>query len=471
MLRIALVNTNRITPPIAPIGLEYIAEILTHAGYEADILDLCWEDDWQVAMDRFFQGGEFAIAGFTIRNTDDCVFSTRHSFLGEIFEMIDYARSATDALMLLGGVGFSTMPEMILDACGADAGIFGGGEYAMLELLRCMERHEEWGGSPGIVRRDGEGWLQNPPRNIPTVDLPPMQRNRVDNRRYFREGGQAGIETKRGCSWECTYCCEPLAKGSRVCTRPPLEVTTELGNLLGQGIDHIHTCDSEFNIPLGHAEQVCEEIIRSGLGDRLRWYAYCTPAPFTRHLARLMRRAGCVGINFGADSGDETMLRRLRRRFNPEHILNTVRFCREEGIVVMLDLLFGAPGESRESIRETLDLVRTCGAERIGVSTGIRVWPGTDMARQVQNRSLKAGISGGATPLEPKFFIEPALSTGIFDYIDRLIGDDERFFFFNPGDRMKNYNYDNNEVLVDAIAAGQRGAYWDILRRIAQRGF
>jgi radical SAM superfamily enzyme YgiQ (UPF0313 family) len=179
MLRIALVNTNRITPPIAPIGIEYIAETLTHAGYETEILDLCWENDWQGAMDRFFCKGDFAIAGFTIRNTDDCVFSTRHSFLGEIFEMIDQAKGATDALMLLGGVGFSTMPEMILDACSADAGIFGGGENAMLEVLRCMESREEWEGSPGIVRRYGEGWVRNPPQDIPTVDLPPMQRNRM----------------------------------------------------------------------------------------------------------------------------------------------------------------------------------------------------------------------------------------------------------------------------------------------------
>jgi len=293
-----------------------------------------------------------------------------------------------------------------------------------------------------------------------------MQRNRVDNRRYFREGGQAGIETKRGCSWVCTYCCEPIAKGQQVHTRQPREVVTELKQLLKQEIDHIHTCDSEFNIPLSHAEQICEEIIRSGTGERLRWYAYCTPAPFTKNLARLMRQAGCVGINFGADSGDEIMLQRLRRRYTPEHILNTVRYCREEGIVVMLDLLFGAPGESGESIRKTLDLVRTSRAERIGVSTGIRLWPGTDMATTVQNDALKKGVSGGATPLEPQYFIEPALGISIFDLIDRLIGDDERFFFFNPGNREKNYNYDDNEVLVDAIAAGQRGAYWDILRRI-----
>ncbi len=466
-MHIALINTNRITPPIAPIGIEYLAETLTYAGYEPNILDLCWEENWQGAMDRFFQGNEYAIAGFTIRNTDDCVFSTRHSFLSDIFEMIDYAKGLTNGLIVLGGVGFSTMPDLILDACGADAGVTGSGEDALLDLLQRLETNAEWGDVPGVIYRHGKDWVRNPPRFISGIGLPPMQRNRVDNRRYFREGGQAGIETKRGCSWECTYCCEPLAKGLQVCTRQPHGVITELRNLLEQEIDHIHTCDSEFNIPIRHAEQICEEIIRSGIGERLRWYAYCTPAPFTRHLARLMRRAGCVGINFGADSGDETMLQRLRRRYTPEHILNTVRYCREEGIVVMLDLLFGAPGESSESIRKTLDLVRTSGAERIGVSTGVRLWPGTDMATLVQNGALRTGVSGGKTPLEPQYFLEPALSSDIFDLIDRLIGDDERFFFFNPEDRKKNYNYDNNEVLMGAIAAGQRGAYWDILRRIA----
>ncbi len=466
-MRIALVNTNRIRPPIAPIGIEYIAETFDHAGHTADILDLCWEDEWQLSMDRFFSRNAYPVVGITIRNTDDCAFSTRHSFLGEIFEIIEYARNRTDALIVLGGVGFSTMPEMILESCDADAGIHGAGEYALVDLVRCMEAGEEWYGVPGIIYRDGAGWKRNPQTTVKNLDLPPLKRNRVDNKRYFREGGQAGIETKRGCPWRCTYCCEPLAKGSQLCLRPPRAVATELESLLEQGIDHIHTCDSEFNLPLRHAEQICEEIIGSGLGERLRWYAYCTPAPFDRQLARLMRSAGCVGINFGADSGDAGMLRNLKRRYSPDDILNAVRYCREEGIVTMLDLLLGAPGESRESIARTLDLVRESGAERIGISSGIRVWPGTDMARQVQDESLQAGLVGDNNPLDPQFFIEPALSSGIFDLIDHLIGDDERFFFFNPEEREKNYNYDDNQVLVDAIAAGQRGAYWDILRKIA----
>ena len=51
------------------------------------------------------------------------------------------------------------------------------------------------------------------------------------------------------------------------------------------GIDHVHTCDSEFNIPADHALAVCREIVRRGLGGRLRWYAYCAPLPFTAELA------------------------------------------------------------------------------------------------------------------------------------------------------------------------------------------
>ena len=466
-MRIALINTNRIKPPIAPIGIEYIAETLAYDGYGVDVLDLAWKENWRDAMDRFFQKQEYAVAGITLRNTDDCVFTSRHSFLNDIFEMISYAKRLTGGLILLGGVGFSTMPETILLNSSADAGIVGGGEQPLLELSRCVYTGEKWKDVPGIIRRHGSGWVKNPSRHHVWLDLPPLQRNRVDNVRYFNEGGQAGIETKRGCSWQCTYCCEPQAKGQKVCKRRPQEVVAELENLLKQGIDHIHTCDSEFNIPLVHAEQVCEEIIRSGMGQKLRWYAYCTPAPFTRNLARLMRQAGCVGINFGADSGDEAMLQRLQRGYAPEHILNTVLYCRDEGIIVMLDLLFGAPGESGESIEKTLDLVRRSGAERIGVSTGIRLWPETAMAASVQSDSLKDGISGGKTSLEPQYFIEPSLGTGIFDMIDRFIGDDERFFFFNPRDKEKNYNYDSNEVLADAIAAGHRGAYWDILRRIA----
>jgi hypothetical protein len=61
--------------------------------------------------------------------------------------------------------------------------------------------------------------------------------------------------------------------------------------------------------------------------------------------------------------------------------------------------------------------------------------------------------------------MEPAVSPFVFDLLDGLIGEDERFFFFDPSKPERNYNYNANQRLVDAIAKGYRGAYWDILRK------
>jgi radical SAM superfamily enzyme YgiQ (UPF0313 family) len=468
VITLAIVNTNRVRPPIAPLGIEYLIEYLSAAGYEPDLLDLCWEEDWRKSMRRFFSRREYQVVGFSLRNTDDCAFSTRHSFIPEVLDMIRYARGLSDAFFVIGGVGFSAMPEPILEASCTEAGVLGSGEQTMHLLLRCLEKGEAWQETPGIIHRTDGRWKRNSHVQRRELVLPPMRRRWLDNIRYFREGGQAGIETKRGCPWRCTYCCEPLAKGSTVRTRPAGEVGEELASLLDQGIDHVHTCDSEFNLPPDHGRAVCEEIFRRGMGGRLRWYAYCTPAPFPRELPALMARSGCVGINFGMDSGDAVMLRRLGRRYNPGDLLETVRSCREEGIVVMLDLLLGSPGESRESVISTIDLARASGAERIGVSAGVRVWPGTILAAEVAVKELRQGLRGGPGPLDPLFFIEPSLGDDMFELLERRIGGDERFFFFNPSEARQNYNYNDNEVLVNAITEGCRGAYWDILRRLSR---
>lgn len=292
-----------------------------------------------------------------------------------------------------------------------------------------------------------------------------MSRGWIDNRRYFLEGGQAGFETKRGCARHCVYCADPVAKGRHVRLRPARAVVDELERLVAQEIDHLHTCDSEFNLPPSHAAEVCREIVQRELGDKLRWYAYCSPAPLSPDLAELMRRAGCVGINFGADSGDEERLKELGRDFTPDDILNTTRACQQAGIAVMLDLLLGSPGETETSLAQTIELMRRAEPERVGVAVGVRVYPGTALAARLAQDGQRDGLVGGTDPSEPLFFVEPQVAPFIFDLLDRLIGDDRRFLFFDPARPERNYNYNANARLVEAIGKGYRGAYWDILRR------
>jgi len=464
-MRVALVNTNRVEPPIAPIGLDYVAEALQASGHRVELLDLCWAPDPNDAIARFFNANDFGLVGITLRNTDDCGFATRHSYLGEFAEFVASVRRCTDASIILGGVGFSVMPEAVLDLANADAGVWGEGEFAFPAIADRIEAGEGWQDVSNLVYLRNGTWTRNPPATRSLADLPPMSRKWVDNRRYFQHGGQAGFETKRGCPGECVYCADPVAKGRQVRTRSPAAIADEIERLLAQGIDHLHTCDGEFNIPEDHALAVCQEIVRRGLGDRLHWYAYCSPAPFSPDLAREMRAAGCAGINFGADNGDDSMLRRLRRGFSAADILAAVRRSKDAGMTVMLDLLLGSPGETRESLDRTVELVRASGADRVGVSVGVRLYPDTELYTRLSEQSLSAGIEGGQDTSEPLFFLDPAVQPSVYELLDSLIGDDPRFLFFHPSRPERNYNYDNNHRLIAAIRQGYRGAYWDILRR------
>ncbi len=137
--------------------------------------------------------------------------------------------------------------------------------------------------------------------------------------------------------------------------------------------------------------------------------------------------------------------------------------CHAHGIVVMLDLLLGGPGETRESITRTLTLMKQVNAERVGVSLGVRVYPGTRFAAEVAAGRHAAGL---LSQEDPAFFLEPQIADCAGDLINGLTAGDPRFLFFDPTRPQSNYNYNANAVLAEAIAQGYRGAYWDILRRL-----
>jgi radical SAM superfamily enzyme YgiQ (UPF0313 family) len=463
-MQVALINTNRMEPPVAPIALDYLAEALQAGGHGVQLLDLCWEKDPVAAIKRFFKKSSFGLIGMTLRNTDDCVFTSRQSFLAGFIDLVKAVRNNSDAPIVVGGVGFSVMPERVLALSNADFGIWGEGEFALPQLASRLEKRQKLEDLPNLIWRRGDTWQRNPPNWNSPADLPSMSRKWVDNGRYFKMGGQAGFETKRGCSGRCIYCADPVAKGSRVGLRPPSAVADELVQLLAQGCDVLHTCDGEFNLPEKHALEVCHELERRGLGSKLRWYAYCSPAQFSRKLAKAMRAAGCVGIDFGADHANETMLRRLGRDYRPVDIRNVTRWAKEEGMAVMLDLLFGSPGETKEGIEQTVEFVKQADPDRIGVSLGVRVYPGTELAMQIDSNENADGLIGGKNAHDPLFYMEPKIAPFVFEWLHKLIGDDKRFLFFDPSRPKQNYNYNSNRRLVEAIHKGYRGAFWDILR-------
>jgi len=475
MAIVVLINPNQMKPAVAPLALEYLAESLKSTGQEPHILDLCFSEDWESDIVSWFRANSADLVGFTIRNTDDCYFASQDFFLPVYKRMIESIRKHTDAPIVLGGAGLSVAPEAALRMTGADYAVRGDGELVLPILAERVTHGAETTDIPGLVYRIGERLYSNPPVWTDLSEIPTLRRTWLDNRRYFEEGGQAGIETKRGCGMRCTYCADPASKGNSCRLRPPQYVVDEINALVQQGINCYHLCDAEFNIPYSHAEAVCHAIIDSGLASKIGWYTYASVTPFDDELARLMKRAGCLGIDFGTDSGNDQMLRSLGRHFTTQDVRRTAEICHRHKITFMYDLLLGGPGETRASIRQTIDLMKEISPSRVGVSLGVRIYAGTGIANLVleegfseTNPNLRGNIKGNESFLAPVYYLSAELGSDIDEYITELIADDPRFFHASRSQLDSNYNYNDNSILVQAIRSGMRGAYWDILRRIRE---
>ena len=471
---VLLVNPNFMRPPIAPLGLEYAASAIERAGYQPIVCDLAFAEDWRALLDAALNDIRPLAAGISIRNIDDAYFVSQDFVLEKTAAVVRHLMQS-EAPVVLGGVGFSAMPSEVLAYTGAPYGISGEAEEAFPALLACLAQSGPLDKVPGLLyRNECGGTIENPRRPVDLSSMPTPARTYVDNPRYFREGGQIGLETKRGCDRTCIYCIDPLAKGNQVRHRVPKSIADEFGQLLDAGIDVFHLCDSEFNLPPQHARGVCEALIEQGLNERIHWYAYGSPSPFDHELAGLMARAGCAGINFGVDHCDPDMLQRLGRNYGPDDIRRAVEAAKGAGLATMVDTLLGSPGETRESIERCIRFMGDINPDRVGLACGVRVYPHTPLARSVlaqgplrDNPNLHGALQENDNLLRPIFFIDQNVGKRLHEIVWSLAQGDPRFFATDPREMERNYNYNDNTVLNEAIRRGERGAYWDVLRRIA----
>ena len=466
-------------PVIGPIGLDYIASSVQQAGIDVELLDLGFAEDQTNAIKEYFAAHQPELVGVSFRNVDDCFWPGADWFVPELRDTIRNIRGMSKAPIVIGGVGFSIFAKSILEYALADFGIRGDGETAIISLVRQLHGAKKFTEVPGLIWRENGRVCSNPPSWPSSISLA-TARDFIDNLSYFKQGGQCGLETKRGCDRTCIYCADPLAKGTKLRLRDTAEVADEVQSLLSQGIDVLHLCDSEFNVPRSHAYAICEELNRRSLGDRVHWYAYMSPVPFDEELAEEMARAGCVGINFTGDSGCPSMLRTYQQQHKKEDITSAVRLCRKNKIAVMIDLLFGGPGETPQTVQETIDFIRKISPDCAGAALGVRIYPNTTMGKIVAQKpregtdfNIHRKYTGPIDLLRPTFYISKALGEHPAELVRDLICGDQRFF--EPAvetDRKAtedsgsaNYNYNENLLLVQAIQKGARGAYWDILRQ------
>lgn len=417
-MRVLLISANRerLPDPIFPLGLAYVAAAVLNAGYRVSVIDICFEKFSKLSLRRRVAAFRPDVIGLSLRNIDNAAYPRTVDYLASHRQVVNTLRGCSDAPIVLGGSGFSIMPDAYMQALNAQWGVRGEGEQSFVELLAALENGWDPGGIPGVIspaaRPAGASVRALHPKRPLTwaYGLRPA-RHLFRYARYVRRGGMGNVQTKRGCVFRCSYCTYPLLEGHRFRARDARDVVDEIEALLRDYGEHpIFFVDSILNFPHGHVEAICEALLERRL--RVRWSCYATPVKLDRAQAALMARAGCDGIELGTDAVDDGQLKRLGKSFDADAAERANRYCQAAGLKVCQTLIFGAPGETELSIRTTCRALRRMNPTAVVAMTGVRLYPGTPL---VQSLIEEGRIASGDIGLLPTFYIEP----GVAEFLPR----------------------------------------------------
>lgn len=210
----------------------------------------------------------------------------------------------------------------------------------------------------GLAWRKGDDIIINPDRPfIPDLDDLPMPLHEMlpfeKQRMPMIKGPFTFIVTSRGCPAGCKYCIKHVTYQNSVRVRSAENIVAELEYLYGLGIRNIHMYADLFTVNRDHVVSLCELIIQRGL--KISWTCNSRVDYVDEQMLTLMGKAGCWLISWGIESANEIILKRVRKGYKKEQAFKALRWAKAAGIKNWGYFIIGLPGESEETIRETID--------------------------------------------------------------------------------------------------------------------
>lgn len=398
--------------PIQPLGALYVAEALKRAGHEVALLDLNFTRGDEALLAKLAEF-EPELICLSIRNIDNTAFPNTRFYLPEIRRVVDMCRANIDAQYLVGGSGFSMLPQEVLSYLDLPYGVIGQGEQAVRDFIEHLEGKRAARDVSGLCHWEGDQFVENP-RDDSKVHLQTMcpDREVIDMKRYQMEGGIANIQAKRGCPFDCIYCTYPVIEGKKFILRDPAEIGEEIEYLNKKyGVTYFAFVDSILNIPPRHAKAVCHEIIRRNLD--IRWTGFLNPKYLDATYAELAKRSGCSGVELGVDALNDEILENLRKGFTVSHVERATKLLMDQGINVCFCLIFAGPGENQRTITETFRWLEKLKPTHAVAFGGVRIYPKTEMERIAVAEGL-----GEDDMLLPQFYFSREVKTTLAEQID-----------------------------------------------------
>jgi anaerobic magnesium-protoporphyrin IX monomethyl ester cyclase len=291
--------------------------------------------------------------------------------------------------IVLGGAHISAVPGETLEAFQEiDFGVIGEGELTFLELLEKLERRQPVSEVAGVAwRHDNEHIIVNEPRppitNLNCLPLPSwdlLQNFPAGYPSSLLESKRlpaAGIMTSRGCPFHCTFC-DHRVFGSEVrhfSAEYTLRMIRHLINIYG--IKDLMILDDNFLLNKKKLFGVCDGIILEKMD--LTWYCITHVKSMTPDRLIKIKKAGCWFVEVGIESGNQDILKQIKKNTNKAEIQKAIVMAKRAGLKVKGNFIYGFPGETRETLEETIQFALDLDLDYFQQSY-LTVWPGCEIS-------------------------------------------------------------------------------------------
>ncbi len=326
----------------APMGVYFVGAMLKENGFDVEILN------WHDANSRPDMIRETLIS----KKPDVVGFSILHANRWGGVEIARVARELDPGVTIVfGGVGASFLWEHLLTHFPEiDYVVVGEGERPFLEIVSALEKGDSAAveGIDGVaLRKSGKPARTRPAAPVRDIDLLP------DPSKFFT---YQHLSLTRGCPGACSFCGSPGFWGRRVRFHSAGYFVDQIERLYTKGVRFFHVSDDTFTLSKKRVIAVCRTILERGL--RIPWAAISRVDRTDEEMLYWMRMAGCVQISYGVESGSEKIRRILNKNLAREDISRAFDLTMKYGILARAYFIYGCPGETRETIGETLELIR-----------------------------------------------------------------------------------------------------------------
>jgi len=350
-----------------PLGIAYIASVLIENGHAVQILDrdlilrknrLNFAKADKITLD-LIERFDTQIIGFSVTtpNVSDVKY-----FSEEI------KRMNPKITTIIGGPHCAGEPVATLQMCpGIDMLVRGEGEMAMLDIVNCLPLDSI--GNLTYRKSDGDIASNDDRPLIELLDsLPFPDRDLLDMSYYTRPSRfisrnlslrTTHVFTARGCPYNCHYCAGPLIGKRRVRYHSVQRVVSEIEELIGKySIEAVYFAEDMFLSNKKRSEEMMAFFMEHGIHKRIVWMAQISASVATPELLSMMKKAGCVHVEYGFESGSQRVLDLMNKKSTVERNKEVAQFTRKSGLRFQGNFIVGYPGETEEDFKKTISFIR-----------------------------------------------------------------------------------------------------------------